>query len=222
MRALLLAALLPGAAAAADVAGSVVSSKEWRVRRAPHREEEFIGDVRYQAGANDFAADWALFRHETKRWQARGRVVMKRRSEDGDVLTAKGDEAAFDQASDSGWVSAKTRVGFERKPADGTPSDFGEGGRFEWKGRQKASLLEGTHVWGPRLEGWAHRADYDGLLVTLSGGRPVLFKGEGLGADWVGAVKADAVTAERQAKTLSASGRVVGWLEFRDLPEKPR
>lgn len=224
MRTLLLLALLSSPARAADVMGSVVSSKEWRVRRAPKREEEFVGDVRYEAGPNEFSSDWALFQHESKRWKARGRVVMRRTMDSGDLLTTRGDEASFDQTVGRGWMEAKKRVSFERKPADGTAPDEAEAGRVEWAGREEGTLLGGVHLWGPRLEGWADRADFEraGEVMTLSGGRPVLVKGEGLGTDWIGALKADTVSAKRTGRRVSARGRVNGWLEFRDVPEGPR
>lgn len=216
--------LLAGRCAAADVMGSVVSSKEWRVRRAPKREEEFVGDVRYKAGPNRFSSDWALFQHEAKTWKARGRVVMVRTMDSGDVLTSKGEEASFDQNVGRGWLDSKKRVTFERAPADGSPADEAEAGRVEWSGREEGTLLGGVHLWGPRLEGWADRADFEqaGEVMTLTGGRPVLVKGEGLGADWIGALKADSVSAKRTGRRVSAKGKVTGWLEFRDVPEAPR
>ena len=49
MRFLFLALLCaPAFAATAPVAGSLVRSKQWVIRRGDNREEEFIGEVRYQ------------------------------------------------------------------------------------------------------------------------------------------------------------------------------
>lgn len=221
---LLLALLSSPSFAAEKTMASVVSSKEWVVRRAPSREEEFRGDVRYKAGGNEFTSDWALYKHEGQLWRARGSVVVRHTLSSGDVVTGRGDEARYDQKHERGEVTAKGRVGFTREPAEGGEPDRGEGGRLTWAGRESASLEDGAHVWGPRLEGWADRAEYDGPkgAMTLSGGRPVLVKGEGLGTDWVGAVKADEITADREARKLSADGRVKGWLEFRELPERPK
>src|SRR6266705_1018048 len=93
----ILCALSLPAGAASPVAGSVVSSNEWKVRRGAEKEEEFIGDVRYRTGRTLLTADWALFRHATQDWRARGRVRVERMLDDGSALTADGDEAVFDQ-----------------------------------------------------------------------------------------------------------------------------
>lgn len=222
----LLLALCAPASAAEKTMASVVSSKEWIVRRAPHREEEFTGDVRYKAGGNEFTSDWALFKHESQQWRARGRVVMRHALASGDTVTGRGDEAEFNQKSQKGAVlpAKGKRVSFERAPAAGGEPDEGQAGRLEWSGADNATLTDGAHIWGPRLEGWADRADFagDSGRVLLSGGRPVLVKREGLGADWVGALKADTVAAERTAHKVAAQGAVRGWLEFRDLPDVSR
>ena len=56
---------------AGTAAGSIVRSKEWVVRRGKMREEEFIGDVRYDAAGTKLSSDWALYRQGPNDWSAR-------------------------------------------------------------------------------------------------------------------------------------------------------
>jgi hypothetical protein len=216
----LLSCLLPPPArAATPVAGSVVSSKEWRVRRGAQTEEEFIGDVRYRSGPTIFKADWALFKHVDQSWQAKGHVRVDDIMEDGDTITVLGDQAAFSQRSEKGQLTAKDGVSFTRAPRAGEP-DHGHSDRMEWEGRNRAAAVGQIHLWGPRLEAWADRADYDRLKGELkfTGGRPVLLKLEGFDAessDWVGALQGDTVTAFQSPRRLSADGKARGWLEFK-------
>ncbi|MDE2510895.1 MAG: hypothetical protein KGL74_07220, partial [Elusimicrobia bacterium] len=77
---LLLLAANPAAAQTSPVpvAGSVVRSKEWVVRRGKIKEEEFIGDVRYDAAGARLSADWALYRQEPDDWRARGHIRARK------------------------------------------------------------------------------------------------------------------------------------------------
>lgn len=215
----LIALLLPALALgqAGPVAGSVVRSKEWKIKRAPQREEEFIGEVRYQSGPTRFSADWALFQHEAKLWQARGRVAVTRTSESGEVLDARGERAQHDQTTEKGWLRAKEGglLVFTRTPAGEAP-DHGETQRLAWQGKNDLLAFGQVHLWGPRLEAWADEAHWRGELLELSGSRPVLHRLQG--DDWTGAVKADRITASRSAQTVSADGKTAGWLVFKKDP----
>lgn len=216
---LLLAAAAP--AQNMPVAGGVVSSREWHVKRGAEKEEEFIGDVRYRTGATVIRSDWALFKHAAETWRLKGAVKVDRTLDSGDTAAARGDDAFFTMKDKSGWMTARDRVRFERAPADGTEADRALADRLEWKGRQRASLSGGVHLWGPRVEGWADRCDYDDATGELrfSGGRPVLrkFATWNESDDVAGALKADDVRAWQSKRRVEADGRVVGWLEFRDM-----
>jgi len=204
---------VPGAAQSeTPVMGGVVRSKEWRIRRSPEKEEEFLGDVSYRAADTAVSADWALYSHAARKWRARGHVAAERRLPSGDVVSAQGEEAVYDQASGKGSLTAKDRVLLERKLPPGEP-DHGSAAKLQWEGRQKALLSGGVHVWGPRVETWSNEASYDQSSgrLTLSGGRPVLRKLEG---DWTGAVKADEITGWESPRRLEADGKTRGWVEF--------
>ena len=194
------------------VMGGVVRSKEWRIRRAPEKEEEFIGAVSYRAADTAIKADWALYRHAARTWKARGNVDAERRLSSGDVVEARGEEAFYDQGAEIGVLSAKDRVTFERRPAAGEP-DRGSAGKLRWEARAKAFFSGGVRVWGPRMESWSDEAAYDRALgeLTLTGGRPVLRKLEG---DWTGVVKADVITAWESPRRVEADGKTRGWIEF--------
>lgn len=227
--ALLLHAALAQVQAAGPVAGGVVSSKEWTIRRSTAgKEEEFTGDVRYHSGPTTFTADWALLKHATMLWRARGRVRVAHNLEGGDVLEGHGDEAVFRQQTGEGRLTAKQGVRFTRAPAGAEP-DQGRADRLEWQGKDKVAAVGAVHIWGPRLEDWADRADYDNAAgrLTLTGGRPVLLKLPGFdeaNSDWTAAMQGDVVTASRFPRRLTADGNSRGWLDFtqRRRPKEPR
>ncbi len=223
---MILPLLLAAATAAAAVpapsagrsaaAGSVVRSREWIVRRGKDREEEFKGDVRYDAAGTHLAADWALYRHAQRVWRARGRVVLRRELSDGETVTARGGSARYDEVSRSGTLMppAGGLVTFTREQPGAAP-DQGEGLRLDWKDERTATLSGRARVWGPRLEAWADSATYEraGRRLVLRGGRPVLKKVEG---EWTTALKADEVEATESPRRIVARGGVTGWLFFAD------
>jgi hypothetical protein len=214
----MIAALLLAAAAAhsAETASAVVRSKEWVVRRGASREEEFIGDVRYESAGARLTSDWALYKHVEKRWQAKGRVRLRKELDGGDVLEASGERARYDEAGRDGTLEPGPggRVAFKRVPPAGD-ADFGEAERLSWNDDRSATLSGGARGWGPRGEFWADEARYTGedRRLRLNGGRPVLHKIEG---EWTTALKADTVAASDAPRRIEASGGVHGWLLFKD------
>jgi hypothetical protein len=201
---------------ATPVAGSVVRSKEWVIRRGANKEEEFIGDVRYASAGTRLTSDWALFRHVDRTWQARGAVTLRREASDGTVFEARGQKAGHEESSKNGFLEPAPgeRVRFTRTPA-GLEPDHGESGRVAWNGESRVTLSSGAKVWGPRLELASDEAVYEKTegRLTLNGGRPVLRKVEG---EWTTALKADEVVATESPKRIEAHGRVKGWMIFKD------
>jgi len=206
----------PLAAQSAPVAGSVVRSKEWVIRRGDNKEEEFIGDVRYQSAGTRLSSDWALFRHADRTWQARGGVYLRREAESGDLFEARGQRAGHDEVTKRGFLEPAPgqRVLFTRTPR-GLEPDRGEAGRVTWNGERHVTLSAGAKVWGPRLELAADEAVYEKSAgrLTLNGGRPVLRKVEG---EWTTALKADEVVALESPRRIDARGSVKGWMIFKD------
>ncbi|MBI5629441.1 MAG: hypothetical protein HY921_01005 [Elusimicrobia bacterium] len=198
-------------------AGSVVQSDQWEVRRSPHREEEFTGNVRYQAGRSRLRSDWALFSHETELWTVRGHVRLEHRMLSGDRVTAEGDAGTYSLATKKGALTAESGIEFSRAPDSGEP-DRGRADRLDWEGESFMQLSGKVHVWGPRLEAWADEAQgrADGRRLDLSGGRPVLLRS---GRSWQGAVKANHIaawepSAQSSVEGVSADGKAVGWICF--------
>lgn len=220
MTALVLLALLcaPASAetAATPVAGSVVRSKEWVIRRGGSKEEEFIGNVRYESAGTRLTSDWALFKHADRTWQARGSVALRREAADGTLFEARGQKAGHDEVSKKGFLEPAPgeRVPFTRTPP-GLEPDHGESGRVSWNGESRVTLSSGAKVWGPRLELASDEAVYEKAegRLTLNGGRPVLRKVEG---EWTTALKADEVVATETPRRIEARGRVKGWMIFKD------
>lgn len=213
---LLLLAPVARAAEAAPVAGSVVRSKEWVIRRGAQKEEEFKGDVRYESAGTRLNSDWALFKHGERVWQARGAVRVHRTSSDGVELEARGERAGHDEVSKRGFLDPAPgrRVEFTRTPPGEAP-DRGEAGRVSWDGEKRVTLSAGAKVWGPRVELAADEAVYERATgrLELNGGRPVLRKVEG---EWTTALKADEAVATETPKRIEAKGKVKGWLIFKD------
>ncbi|MDE2491198.1 MAG: hypothetical protein KGM24_10145 [Elusimicrobia bacterium] len=214
---LLAAAPARAAAPAPDApAAAVVRSKEWVVRRGKRPEEEFKGDVRYDAAGTHLSADWALHRRARRDWKARGRVVLRRVLADGTVVEADGETARYDERTRAGSLlpAPGGLVRLTRTPPAGEP-DRGEGARLDWSGQDEATLSGAARVWGPRLALWADTARFerDGSRLTLDGGRPVLEKVEG---EWTTALKADRVVATESPRRIEARGDVRGWLIFKD------
>lgn len=212
----LLLALALSPASAGTPAG-VVRSREWVVRRGERREEEFVGDVRYESAGTRLGADWALYKHHERLWRARGSVLVRRRLPDGTLLEARGERALFDEGAKSGRLEPASggRVRFRRDAPEGGEPDLGEGDRLTWSSEDEAVLEGDARVWGPRAELWAERARWrrpSGRL-TLTGGRPVLRRVEG---EWTLAVKADRIDATEEPRRVEARGRVSGWFQFKD------
>ena len=210
---LALAAAMP---AGASSPAAVVKSREWVVRRGERKEEEFVGEVRYDAGPSHLASDWALFRHATREWTAKGRVALSREFSDGSRVEARGEKAVHDELGRRGRLEPRPggEVEFARF-VPGQDPDLGRAGLVEWDGEDRALLTGGASVRGPRLELSADRAEYERPAgrLTLTGGRPVLRKVEG---EWITALKADQVTAYESPRRIEARGGVVGWLLFKD------
>lgn len=210
---------------AGPVAGGVVSSKEWTVHRtAQDKTEEFTGDVRYRTGATVLNADWALYTHSVQQWQAKGRVLVDHKLDSGDLLEAQGDHAEFNQQSENGDLSGRQGVSFTRSPPEGE-QDYGSSTTLEWAGKDRAAAVGAVHLWGPRLEAWADRSDFEHTIdhLKLTGGRPVVLKLPGFdesNSDWIGAVQADEITVTKNPRTLVAEGKARGWLDFTDTAGK--
>jgi hypothetical protein len=225
--ALLLLAALAGPSRAVELAGAVVRSKEYIVRRGGTREEEFSGDVRYEAAGTRLTSDWALFRPDSKEWSARGRVALRKELEDGVVVAAKGERARYNTDAMVGSLEPApgARVELTRQPPEGEP-DRGEGARLDWAGEKWAELRGGARVSGPRLQAQADVARYDmpAKRLALRGGRPVARKVDEEGG-WTTALKADEIDAADSPRRIEARGKVKGWLVFKDekkLEEKVR
>lgn len=204
---LLLASLL-----LAGTPASVVTSKEWKALRNP-RVDEFIGSVRYKSGPSLMTADWARYEHDSGDWAARGRVHVERLLKDGATAVGDGDRAFLNEKTRDGRVLAKEGelLSFERR-VPGQGSDFGEGRKLQWRDEKDAELTGDVRLWGPRYRAWADRADWRGPVLTLSGSRPVLERVSG--DDFIGALKADKVTADKEGRLVHAEGSVTGWLRW--------
>jgi hypothetical protein len=202
-------------APATNAAGSVVRSKEWIVRRGKSREEEFIGEVRYDAAGTKLSADWALYRQGPNDWKARGHIAVRRELSGGDVFETVGETAWYDENTLRGRLEPArgVRVPVLHTPPDGSAPDHAEGDHLSWVG-ETAGVLSGRVLgWGPRGEFWADAARYDRELstrsVTLSGARPAIHNDRG-GDD--AALKADTIVLFDDPRRAVASGRVKGWI----------
>jgi hypothetical protein len=195
------------------VAGSVVRSKEWVVRRGKSKEEEFIGDVRYDSAGARLAADWALYRHAQDDWRARGNIHARKEFADGDVVETGGETATYDQPTQKGTLEPVKggRVSLLRTTLLRAP-DHGEGDHLWWAGERAFALYGRARGWGPRGEFWAEKAEYElapTRSLTLTGGRPLLHVHDD-GAD--AALNADRIHDIESPRRADADGHVLGWI----------
>lgn len=198
------------------VVGGLVKSDEWIVRRGQVKEEEFKGNVRYKAGPTDIAADWALYKHASRSWKARGRVKAVQAMEDGSRLEGYGEEAEFSHATENGFLAGRDGVKVKRLPPEGGEPDEITAMRLSWEGRRKAVLYGAVRLSGPRLETACDRAEYSAPQerLDLTGGRPILLKHKGWAGgvdDWNGAFQADVISGSQSHRRISAVGNVKGW-----------
>lgn len=208
-----------GAEPKQPMAGSVVKSDEWIVRRSPEKEEEFIGNVSYRRGPAQVHADRALFRHLDRHWRLRGHVQAEHRFGNGDRVELRGDRADFSMESKTGDLNGENArpIGITHTSPDAIVHR-GHAGTARWSSAA-IRLERDVNLTGPRLDAWADNAELEAATRTLNldGGRPVLYPR--LGA-WHGAVKADSITArhllapEGAAWVITANGAVTGWLQF--------
>ncbi|MFI5350061.1 MAG: hypothetical protein ACHQ2Z_10990 [Elusimicrobiota bacterium] len=203
-----------GVAASTSTAGSVVRSKEWIVRRGKSREEEFIGDVRYDSAGTKLSSDWALYRQGPNDWKARGHIAVRRELSGGDVVETVGETAWYDENTLKGRLEPApgARIPILHTPPEGGP-DHAEGDHLTWIGETVGILSGRSRGWGPRGEFWADTARYDRELstrsLTLSGNRPVIHNFQG--GDDAG-LKADRIVVFDPPRRAVASGRVLGWV----------
>ena len=201
-------------AASTSAAGSVVRSKEWIVRRGKSREEEFIGEVRYDSAGTNLSADWALYRQGPNDWKARGHIAVRRELSGGDVVETVGEKAWYDENTLKGRLEPApgARIPLLHTPPEGGP-DHAEGDHLTWIGETVGVLSGRARGWGPRGEFWADTARYDRELstrsVTLGGARPVIHNFQG--GDDAG-LKADTIVVFDAPRRAVASGRVLGWV----------
>lgn len=187
------------------VAGAVVTSKEWQVKRGKDSIETFIGDVRYHTQKNEILAKWARFFHATQKWFLKGDVRATRTEDTGDILKVFGDIASYNQNTQSGWIRpakhrGKSQILIIRQPLIGPP-DHATADWAKWTGNSKTILIGHVHSKGPRLESWSDKttilegpgkkAGCSLRRVILTGSRPVAVKFPQDPKDWHGAVKGD-------------------------------
>lgn len=210
---LLLCAAASAAPGPKPVAGSVVRSKEWVVRRGKSKEEEFIGDVRYESAGTKLSADWALYRETPNDWRARGHILASKRFEDGGAVETGGETSYYNQTTESGSLEPAPggRISLLRTTPLREP-DHGEGDRLTWEGRRAFTLRGRAKGWGPTAEFWADEASYGAepaRSLALTGGRPLLHVHDD-GVD--GALNAESVRGAENPRRADAAGHVVGWL----------
>ncbi|MFA6029003.1 MAG: hypothetical protein WC969_04015 [Elusimicrobiota bacterium] len=225
MKALLFLLLcLPAAAEeGSPLVGTVVRSREYVVRRAPRKQEEFIGDVRYRRATRSFRADWALFDHLSQFWRLRGAIRGEEHYDDGGLLGLEGQEAVHDLRTGLGSMRGKdetdpvvvTRGGPLRvslpTPLEG---DRAVGRVLVWDEKSRTARLSGSvRVEGLYGDAAAEEALYrhEDRTLTLSGGPPYVAPRE---KGWSAAAQADLIRATSEPRRLRAEGGVHGWIHF--------
>ena len=229
----------PGARAAKDakppdktpLVGSVVRSREYVVRRAPHKQEEFIDEVTYRRGERSARADWALFDHEAQTWTLRGHVHGEDRSKDGSLLTVEGHEAVHNVKAGVGdirpsaqegivrltrtWLRTESRrKGAASEVITSTATDHASARKLLWNEKTGVVRLEGdVRIDSPLGEAAGGVAVYRRAerTLTLTENRPYVVPRE---EGWLAAAQADEIRGTEEPQKIRAQGSVRGWLYF--------
>lgn len=196
-----------------ELAGAVIRSDRWRIRR-DLGQEEFEGNVSYRNEGQAFRADWALWDRKRRTFETRGRSYVSRQMPDGELLESWAHEGRYDFAADLGRATSGEEPVRFRRTAPGADPLNGLSRKASWDGPSKTlSLEEAVEMRGSSETARADRADYlvAERRLRLSGGRPVLeFQGESFDA----ALQADAVDLLPDSGRAQAQGRVRGWAHF--------
>jgi|GEM_PF-1402662 hypothetical protein len=207
--------------------GSVVRSKEYVVRRAPRKQEEFIGEVRYRREDRKFSSDWALCDHDARQWRARGNVRAESRWEEGGTVLLEGQDAVHDERTGLGRLIGASSRDFVTLTRSGPlktgmatllGSDKARARRLEWdEPARTATLIGDVRLFGPHGDAEAEQALYrhDDRSLTLSGRRPYVAPRE---KEWSAAAQAETIRAASEPRTLRAEGAVKGWIHFEKDP----
>lgn len=224
------------------LAGLVVRSDDYAIRRGDEVVEEWTGNVVYRRQGQELSSDRAERRHARDQWRARGRVRGSWKFKDGSGLKAQGEEATHDGERNAGTLRPQPGrlLSFELQSKGQSEPDRGEAGELSWDLPADAFRLSGdVRTWGPSGRVWAERAVYDRSKssLVLAGNRPVLVSGsaalrekttgkprprvesrkDGAAAerrDWNGAVQADRIEAVENPRRILAKGAVKGWVVF--------
>lgn len=203
-----------------SLAGGVVRSEKWTIRR-DKGEEEFEGNVSYHKDEYDFKSDWALYRKKQGHWQARGSLVGVRTWENGNRTECYGSRGEYFQNTGEGAVFSdppeRVRI-VHHDLLEGTWQSFSD----KALANEKESLLTlsgnvATH--GDKSHSLSDTAVYDNTtsMITFTGGPPVVW---GLRDNYTIALQARIIKVFRSAGDMKASGNVRGW--FRDEKGTPK
>ncbi|MBI5242377.1 MAG: hypothetical protein HY922_01680 [Elusimicrobia bacterium] len=202
--------------------GSVVRSREYVIRRAPTKQEEFIGDVSYRRASRSARADWALFDHASQVWKLRGSVHGEDRLKDRSGLSVDGHEAVHNVDTGLGELRGQGENGLvtliRNKPGP-EATDRAYARKLSWD--QKGGtlrLLGDVRLDSPMGEAAAWTALYrhSDRSLTLTGGPPLVAPRQ---RGWQAAAQADEIRATERPQKIQAAGSVRGWLFF--PPEEP-
>ena len=199
--------------ASSQIAGGVVQSDEWVVRRDKN-EEEFTGHVRFDRARDHGQSDWALYEKGKGLWKLKGGVHGLRETEKGEILELWADEADYHMDSKDGRArGTKDRMRFRRTfTRKGQPVVWdGTAQEAVWNGGdQRMRLLGGVTVDGADIFLRSRAAVWDQATRKgeLQGGRPV---GRFSGERYVSACQADVIGVSDDPQTIEAHGGVTGW-----------
>ena len=210
---LLLAPGLCFSESTSKIAGGVVQSDEWVVRR-DKQEEEFLGHVRFDRARDHLQADWALYQKTLDLWRVKGNLHGRRETPKGETWNVWADEGEYQMKSrDARLRGTRSRLRFER-------SFLHKGAAAVWHGAAQEAVLDGAKR-EVRLSGDV-TLDGDDILLrsreavydqdtregAFQGGRPVArFAGE----KYIGARQADTLTLDESPRRVAATGSVRGW-----------
>ncbi len=198
------------------LAGSVVSSDKWIIRREKG-EEEFQGNVFYRQGGYRFKSDWALYLKKTGQWKASGNVYGSTVWDNGARTECYGDLGEYFQDTGQGAIfsdkdSVRGRVEVIHYEPDRAPLHSYSVRATLNKPESLLTFLDDVLIRDDTTQAQSDNAVYDNLtsIFTLSGGYPVAY---GAKEDYTFAIQGDLIKIYRKpVEKMTVSGRVQGWV----------
>lgn len=203
------------------LAGAVIRSDQWTVRRAKD-QEEFTGNVSYRNEGKTFTSDWALWDKKRRLFFSRGHSYAQRTTPAGDTIEAWSEQARYDitEQNGSAWSEDGTGVRFKRTTADGQIMHGTAEKASYTSASQELTLENSVRLFGSSQTARSERAVYNSPAKTLllTGGPPIV---EFADAKQTGAMQGQEIELHPDEGIAKARTHVRGWIHWASEEKSP-